>query len=761
VFTLELLQRYVAALGELEGYWLLVPALALLGCWPPVHRAFARRARRLRPLLLLAVGCVALAFAWSLLWASDDAYITFRYAENLVRGHGLVYNPGERVEGYTDFLWALYAALAIWLRQDPAQAGVLLNLASFAGTLMLIARLAERNKPAPIPLGIAVLGFAVNYTSASFATAAIETMFATFLATLAFERADAGKPVIAGVSGSLAILTHPDHALFFAALAAALLLGGRRHWLRAARFALPFVLIVLPYFWWRWSYYGDPLPNTFYAKSADKLYFNQGARYAALTFIGSGLFALLPLVALGFYQARRTLFGRYAALVLIGYPLYVMKVGGDFMLGRLFVPVLPLWFLVADLGVRRLVQARQWKFACGLVALGGVSLLPTRIVKAGEISHGVADERSFGPIDDFSTMKSGAYGYRIGQGLYRDFAVRGVFPKMAIWSIGMAGYYSKLPVFDLRGLTTPSVAHLPIERRGRPGHEKEATPGLLLQADVELSEIPVFPAPYDELTRLDVGDGRFFLTRYDSALIDRLPVGHFPPNFARHVKRSLPELSKRERAELECDLFFYEEYYFSKNHDAALRDSIASAARTALPSLSGVEALLLDPADPAARGYEVVRRFEFEAGEPPWEATGDGDSWLEPGLRAGQEVPFAQRGRFVNSFDARSGAASRGSLRSPPFTIEGDALTFRLGGGNEPQALRVSLSIDGEPVQSSTGCNSSWLGRRVWNLAPFKGKTARIVLEDRGGDQFGFVLLDSVVEWRAPPARNSVPAAGH
>ena len=43
-------------------------------------------------------------------WTLDDAYISFRYAENLVAGDGLVFNPGERVEGYTNFLWVMGVA---------------------------------------------------------------------------------------------------------------------------------------------------------------------------------------------------------------------------------------------------------------------------------------------------------------------------------------------------------------------------------------------------------------------------------------------------------------------------------------------------------------------------------------------------------------------------------------------------------------------------------------------------------------------------
>src|SRR4051812_8768436 len=41
----------------------------------------------------------------------DDAYISFRYARNFAHGDGLVYNLGERVEGYTNFLWTVILGL--------------------------------------------------------------------------------------------------------------------------------------------------------------------------------------------------------------------------------------------------------------------------------------------------------------------------------------------------------------------------------------------------------------------------------------------------------------------------------------------------------------------------------------------------------------------------------------------------------------------------------------------------------------------------
>src|SRR5438552_142444 len=53
------------------------------------------------------------------LYTLDDAFISLRYARNLAKGHGIVFNAGERVEGYTNFLWVVILAAPFLLRVDP------------------------------------------------------------------------------------------------------------------------------------------------------------------------------------------------------------------------------------------------------------------------------------------------------------------------------------------------------------------------------------------------------------------------------------------------------------------------------------------------------------------------------------------------------------------------------------------------------------------------------------------------------------------
>src|SRR5437870_9145345 len=97
--------------------------------------------------VLAALGTLA-GFLWLTLACSpfviDDAFISFRYAENLVRGYGLVYNPGERVEGYTNFLWVLLIAGFHALGADSLSAAKVLGALANASTLILVGNEAWR-----------------------------------------------------------------------------------------------------------------------------------------------------------------------------------------------------------------------------------------------------------------------------------------------------------------------------------------------------------------------------------------------------------------------------------------------------------------------------------------------------------------------------------------------------------------------------------------------------------------------------------------
>ncbi len=368
-WTLEVLQRYGGLLVD-NGWRPCGGALGLLALGVLDRQLDARWRPLLRAALLVAVLALGLSLALDRANLVDDAYISLRYAQNLLDGHGLVWNVGERVEGYTNFLWTLMLAglglSGIELPLLALAASLVAWLTMLGGTLALARHLMPRGLP------VAAMLLALQATSLEFATSGLETSMASaFVVWGAFFLARNRGPrdtALCGLMLILATFTRPDHALFWMAAGLAILLRdldrdrplpsllAARSWWFPASF-LPYAV----YLGWKLAYYGQILPNTFYAKSADQAYFSQGWITTWTFLLGAGLWLLLPLAWLGLrrlWKEQRAL-GLFLMLGLGSYHLYVGKVGGDFMYGRFFVVTLPLWLVLAQLSLGR----RAWALA--------------------------------------------------------------------------------------------------------------------------------------------------------------------------------------------------------------------------------------------------------------------------------------------------------------------------------------------------------------------------------------------------------------
>jgi hypothetical protein len=763
----EVLARTGRTLSSQGLLWIVALAVAAWAAFPDtrVRRLWSRPAVRWAGLAVVLI--LGALWAWSLVWASDDAYISFRYARNFTRGHGLVFNPGERVEGYTDFLWTVLVAGLIRLGFAAGESAITVSLLAFLALLVTVWRLAERKSPpgsSTLPVAAALT--AASYTVASFATSGLETVLAALFVLTALYAAEADRPVTAGVLAVLAVLCHPDHLIFYLALGGALTLTARS-WRRRAqvvlRYAAPFVLLFGPYYAWRWHYYGDPMPNTYYAKSGALAYFSQGGIYLLVTFVTAGLWAAAPLAAVGLWNLRRSVTGWFALLALPLYLLYVAKIGGDFMLGRLYVPVLPLIFLLVEVGLRALLvrppRLSAKATALGLALLASVMALPVRAVSPGEIFHGIADERTFTALDRFSPLATAAYGYHVGHDLHAEFKARGLSPKVAIFSIGMAGFYSDLPLYDLRGLTSPDVAHLPVLSRGRPGHEKLASPGMVLSSGAALSEMGVYPPPYDELGQAEVNGFRLSVVRFEPSLAPTLVARDGLRDFRLYLDEKVPGLAAtaaRDPARLACDLWHMRAYYFAVNDDAARRRAVAQALAPDDPGAAALwDGWLAGARGAFPPGWTKLRAHGETYGA--WHASGDGATWRVREPPANQSPPSVSPRRlpFVDTFTRTGGDDSTGSLVSPPFVVEGDAITMEIGGGLSPGETHVDLLVDGKPVASATGCGADVWGWRLWDTRAFRGRTATLAVVDAGLGPWAHLEVDALDEWSVatlPPA---------
>lgn len=772
----DLIPRYLAELPKHLPSALAGVLVALALTLPPTRRWLQRVpviGTRVRLVLLLATLALGLTLAWKLKWACDDAYISFRYAANLLDGHGLVWNVGERVEGYTNFLWLIIVTPFMAMGFDPGPAAVVLNLICFTGVVLLSARLerlllspqgsdgagprpggaqadAGRSVPAIAPLLVATC-----YPMICFATSALETIFLALMALVAVERALVRRPLLAGLAAIAAVMAHPDQAIFYVALGLALL--SFRPGLRPLlAYAAPFVFIYLPYFLIRWRYYGDFFPNTYYAKSASLANWPQGATYLAVALVTAGLWAVIPAGLVGLRRTWSTLPGRFVLIATPLFLVYIAKIGGDFMQGRLLVPILPIWFVLVGVGIQGLLAAQRWKVAAALAVLAVPVALPVNIFGDGDRLWNITDEQTYYPLLTFSPPLNRSVYQKQGKELRARFKDRGLEPRIAIGGIGMAGFYSRLPITDMLGLTDRKTAHRPLVVRSKPGHEKVAGPGRIVESGAVISLAGIYPPPFGQLTELHMDALPYYLVRWDASLVPalRAPPATTFTDIVTHLRETARPLADPARPapradELACLMWFADSYYLAHNDDFETRAALAAAAARD-PAVQGAEGLVFTGGEKRA-GATRLGGFGFSPAE--WAtlrregAAFAGEPLSEAAV--GQLEVFGNQGPFANSFTWPGGDAPTGTLRLP-WTIRGDVLTFRIGGGQDPERLRVSLVVEGKPVASATGCGTELMGRRAWNLRPHRGKAAVIEIVDASPGGWGHVMVDEIEEWRVP-----------
>ena len=469
-------------------------------------RAPGDGASRQRALFMLLAIALLLPHGLAVSFQNDDAFISYRYAKNWVDGHGLVFNPGERVEGYTNFLWTILIGVFVKLGADPLVVSKVLGFLASAGTIVVTARLAAhvsraagapREAPGELARGhrglvdgVAPLLLAAWTPFAYWTFAGLEGPLFAFLLTLAVERAVAervatagardasqrrGRGVALGAILALLALTRPEGVLFFAVFIAARLLAERRAGIvSAVRGQLPFLIafaaLYAPYFIWRASYYGYLLPNTFYVRQGRSLaenlpLYKNGLLYL-LAFLkeGGGILLAAPLVL----AMRRPIAWSLAlpAAVLAVALLYLIPVGGDSKIHfRFFVPVLPLLCVFAEAALGTIVSGaeraavRASSHRTRILAFAVVAVLALHLASP-----------SFAPPDKYEIDKTFfAMLAEGGKWLARN-APEG--STVACFAVGALPYYAGLPCYDLLGVTDARIAHGPLEAGKMTGHGK-------------------------------------------------------------------------------------------------------------------------------------------------------------------------------------------------------------------------------------------------------------------------------------------------
>jgi arabinofuranosyltransferase len=476
--------------------------------------AIAANRRRIATLVVLMVPVIlVLIMGWQRRWISDDGFINFRYVDQIRHGNGPVFNAGERVEAFTSPLWLallLCVDLALPLRLEwiAVASGLALTAVGFVFAAAGATRLWHHvgGDGPTVPVGLLVFAalppvwdFATSGLDGALGVAWLGTSWWALCRRI-YSGAPRHEPSATTPAGTCVLiglgpLVRPDLVIMTVAFLAVLVVS-ETSWRARGRVVAWALALPLAYEAFRMAYYAAIVPNTALAKEAGASDWARGWRYLLDTVQPYHLWIpLVLLVLLGLIPLLRSARARGSRLQVIAiaapvaaglaHTAYVVRVGGDFMHGRMLLPSLFCLLLPVDV-----VVIRSWRWAPALLLMPWVllSAFELRPQSDGFYVTGISDERSWyaqhsgqsNPvtIDDYyqasnlSWARAGRDTRVVADGDERGLLLNGLEPSAhpltlsdqfvdtpivsVVPSVGMYSYAAGPDVFvvDLLGLST-------------------------------------------------------------------------------------------------------------------------------------------------------------------------------------------------------------------------------------------------------------------------------------------------------------------
>lgn len=431
----------------------------------------------------------------------DDAFTSLRYVENFVNGKGLVFNDGERVEGYTNFLWVLilsafkYLDITFNLNFDLANIAQLLSTVIAVPVLFVVYFISKKiflqKKSEKIVVAFSLTASAMVLFTTPFiywSVSGMETsLFVLFTLLSVYYFIDYNNPksrLLFSIVSVLNSFLRPEGLFFFLLLISFRLLKNyftlnKKNTVQRIKLSIDkplfntlliYSIPSIAYLIFRLAYFGYPFPNTFYAKTDFSIEFLiRGWNYYSAfleTHMLYGLLYLPPLIQLVRLKTSLT------ENVLIGfclvYTIMIIFIGGDVLpIYRFFLTIMPLLFILFINSLMELIdefiksKIQLMTKLCLIIILLGYSvynysrntpeMMEKRSYESGLVTKMKIYADLLKNVHQQSIMKN--------DGSEKNFSV-------AMSTIGAFSYYSGARVIDLVGLTDEYTAHNPKEVDG-------------------------------------------------------------------------------------------------------------------------------------------------------------------------------------------------------------------------------------------------------------------------------------------------------
>jgi arabinofuranosyltransferase len=445
-------------------------------------------------------------------FVSDDAYISFRYARNLSEYGQLTFTLGERVEGYSNFLWTVLLGGFHFVGFSIPIISIILGVGFSMVSLLILWKLSIEIKGNSTDLDHIIhwsspLILVLWAPFAAWSSGGLETMMFTTLALFSiFLTIKKSKSrLLWGASWVLTALTRPEGAILFTIAFIWLfidtladyfkekqgfqLLALFKHFLPLIYGSILFSITYGIFFLWRIYYYGEILPNTWYAKIygiPPSFLFKHGLIYINSFIEVFKIFWLLPILGGIFFLGKKTIWKLilpFSAILFWFY--YSAKVGGDFMaLFRFMVPALPLMALLLSISIfgwsalfNRFLKKRSTLIISSFLILYPASLIgylsfnfENISISKEKVQFGMESIRGMINYANDRVMVGKALGRIIKAYPQRDVS-------LAVGGAGAISFESRAAkIIDTFGLMDKSVARKKIKagKFFKPGHLKQA-----------------------------------------------------------------------------------------------------------------------------------------------------------------------------------------------------------------------------------------------------------------------------------------------
>jgi arabinofuranosyltransferase len=518
---------------------------------------------RLSRAVVLSLALACFVFVLRCAWVCDDAYITMRAVDNLVHGFGPTWNAGERVQVFTHPAWMGVLSAVYFVLRDPYVTLLAASLATTLLFLVLFVRWFALDGPGGV---LAMIVLAGSKSFVDFSTSGLENPLSHLLLLWACKvlwdgAGDARQLAKLSLVASLGALNRVDSLLLFLPLLApAALAGLRARGVRAVAASVGTGFLSLA-IWEAFSlfYYGSLVPNTAYAKLGTGLglfdYAARGGWYFLCTLAADPITILALLGALAL-APRCAASPRWPVMVSILLGLaYSFRIGGDFMLGRLYTGPL----VLACCCLARTSLSRVTMLA-SVALLAAAAILPplapwrsgpdydrSRAAGLGDLrpTHGVQDERgAYFPYTGLLRARTdftNAHPALAHGRLARERAELGSGETTFAATIGMSSFHAgpRVRVYDVFGLADPLLARLPMQDDldWKPGHCLRRLPAgysATRKSGEDRLEDPDLAAFYETLQTAITGD-LWSARRF--AAIGRLHLGETRERFRAYCER--------------------------------------------------------------------------------------------------------------------------------------------------------------------------------------------------------------------------------